>query len=160
MSKRKVKKLLKYGIPLGIIVGYRLIPEKVRGTWSAGTSSSHLALREPSWLALFRYGAPRIGLKGGNGWGFPSEYPRPKKLGLAAPSAPLFTWGADFIGMQMQAANTYNNGWPNGMLASMTTMKAFGLFVLAWFKLLLFLPVIIVLAILGINFQGLWGDDD
>lgn len=150
----KAKKLLKYGVPLGIIVGYRLIPEKVRSKWSAGTSSSHLALKEPSWLALFRYGAPRIGLdsyrtgwpegtpgsslKGGNGWGFPSEYPRPKKLGLA--SAPLFTWGADFIGM--------------------STMSAFVKFVLAWLKLLLFLPLIIVLAILGINFQGLWGDDD
>lgn len=146
----KVKKFLKYGIPLGIIVAYRCIPAKVRGKWSAGTSSSHLALKEPSWLALFRYGAPRIGLdtyrtgwpegtpgsglKGGNGWGRPAEYPRPKKLGL----------------------NTYKNGWPNGATTGMTTVKAFSLFLLAWLKLFLLLPLII----LGVSFEGWPGDDD
>ena len=62
-----LRRLLLTGIPLAIILAYRLIPARIRHIWSFGTSSSHLALAHPSWRALGHYSRFKLASPDG-GW--------------------------------------------------------------------------------------------
>lgn len=55
---------------IAVVAGYRLIPSRVRRTWSGGTSTSHLALAAlqsgcvtglAAWLMAARMVVPRAG---------------------------------------------------------------------------------------------------
>jgi hypothetical protein len=67
---------------------------------------------------------------------------------------PVYPGGKiSLLQQQMMAANTYNNGWPNGMLGRFSFMKTLKMFMVGWLKLGLLLPLIM----LGMSDgQGSW----
>ena len=111
-------------IPLIVIKTYRLIPNNIRGKWSFGTSSSHLALETPTWTSLFHYATPKLDTYR-TGW-------------------PEGTPGSSLSLMNMNVMNAYANGWPDMMVAQVNFWRTFKTFVVGWFRLALLLPLVIL----------------